>query len=100
MPLSAIAQTRPYFFRTAQSSGAASSTDLQRSSLATRQVVSMSHLSPAELKHQKAIDCGKRPTASAAREEGDKPDRTDAAAALQNASRRVTVRSTFMVIPL
>ena len=32
----------------------------------------MFHFSPAELKHQKAIDCGKRPTASAGGGAGDR----------------------------
>jgi len=41
----------------AQSSGATTSTETQPSALATWQVFSTSHFSPAVLKHQKTIDC-------------------------------------------
>src|SRR5438046_2182176 len=66
MPLRAMAQMRPYFWSTGQSAGGSSSTDGQPSCLATLQVCSTSHLSPAVLKHQKQIDCLTRPPLAAA----------------------------------
>ena len=67
MPLGAMAQVRPCFFSVPQSAGSTSSTDRQPSSLATWQVVSTSHFSPAVLKHQKTIDCLIRPRLTAFR---------------------------------
>src|SRR5580704_18721175 len=61
MPLGAIAQVNPYRLSTGQSEGGTISTETQPSSLATWHVRSMSHLSPAELKHQKTIECRMRP---------------------------------------
>ena len=52
MPLGAMAQIRPCFLSVAQCSGPTISTDGQPSSLATWQVFSTSHFSPAVLKHQ------------------------------------------------
>src|SRR4029434_8805070 len=57
MPFAAIAQVRPYFFKVGHSAGPQISTDLQPRLLATEQVLSMSHFSPAMLKHQKTTEC-------------------------------------------
>src|SRR6516225_11578435 len=57
MPLGAMAQVRPCFLRVGQCSGSTISTDTQPSALATWQVFSTSHFSPALLKHQKTMDC-------------------------------------------
>src|SRR6187397_2110563 len=57
MPFAAIAQVRPYFFRVGNSAGPQISTDLQPRLLATEQVLSMSHFSPAMLKHQNTTEC-------------------------------------------
>src|SRR6516225_7319207 len=65
MPLGAIAQINPYFFKRSQLSGPISSTERQPRSRATWQVFSASHFSPAVLKHQKQIDCLIRPLVTA-----------------------------------
>src|SRR5262245_35120988 len=57
MPFDAMAQVRPYFFKVGHSVGPQISTDLQPRLLATEQVLSMSHFSPAMLKHQKTTEC-------------------------------------------
>src|SRR6516162_806402 len=65
MPLGAIAQINPYFFKRSQLSGPISSTDRQPKSRATWQVFFASHFSPIVLKHQKQIDCLIRPLVTA-----------------------------------
>src|SRR5262245_15832544 len=56
MPLGAMAQVKPYFFNVGQVSGPQISTDLHPRALALAQVLSMSHFSPAILKHQNTTE--------------------------------------------
>src|SRR5262245_4985664 len=61
MPLGAMAQINPCFLSVAHSFGSTISTDTQPSPFATWHAFSMSHFSPAMLKHQKTTDCLMRP---------------------------------------
>src|SRR5712691_3375051 len=76
MPLGAMAQMRSCFLSTPQVLGSQISTETQPRLLATSQVFSMSHFSPALLKHQNTIDCWMRPLVTAfpsAAMDGDEP---------------------------
>src|SRR4051794_9007071 len=57
MVFDAIAQARPCFFSVGKSSGATISTDGTPKPVATSQVWSRDHLSPADMKHQATSDC-------------------------------------------
>src|SRR5579859_5203685 len=61
IPLGAMAHERPWRRRVGQVSGSQISTDTHPNCRATWHVRSMSHFSPAELKHQNTIDCRIRP---------------------------------------
>src|SRR5262245_14899355 len=61
MPLGAMAQIRPCFFRVFHPSGLTSSTEAQPSDLVTSQSLSSDHFSPALWNHHEATDCLMRP---------------------------------------